>query len=337
MNRSIVLARYPDGEIVEGDFALREGARPQVVEGTFVTRNRYFSMDAGFRQWMNADSGDNYLPGMPLDEAVQSIVLGEVIESRHPDFPEGAIVSARTAWEEYSLLDGSDLCSILEVDPRVPLHEYMSTLGPTGMTAWFGLQDIGRPQQGDVLLVSAAGGAVGTVVGQLGRIAGCHCIGLTSSEAKARWLRDEVGYHIAISRERYPDLPAALAEFAPQGIDIMFDNVGGTVLDAALGNLREGARIVLCGAIAQYEAEQPQPVYNTWELITKRANAQGFMFSDYAAQFPAAISELGRYLQQGSLKSFNQVYDGLEAAPRAFCDMMHGRSRGKCLVRLAAD
>ncbi len=337
MNRSIVLARYPEGEISESDFALREGERPQAAEGTFVTRNHYFSMDAGFRQWMNADSGDNYLPGMQLEVPVQSIVLGEVVESRHADFPVGAIVSARTAWEEYSLVDGSDLCSILEVNPALPLHEYMSTLGPTGMTAWFGLYDIGRPQQGDILLVSAAGGAVGTVVGQLGRKAGCHCIGLTSSEAKAQWLREEVGYHVAISRERYPDLSAALAEFAPEGIDIMFDNVGGAVLDAALGNLRERARLVLCGAIAQYELDQPQPVYNTWELITKRARAEGFMFSDYAAQFPAAIEGLGACLQAGSVKSFSQVYDGLEQTPRAFCDMMRGTSRGKCLVRVAPD
>ncbi len=337
MNRSIVLARYPEGEIRESDFALREHERPRVTEGSFVTRNLYFSMDAGFRQWMNADSGDNYLPGMQLEEPVQSIVLAEVVESRHADFPVGAIVSARTAWEEYSLVDGSDLCSVLEVNRDFPLHEYMSTLGPTGMTAWFGLYDIGRPQAGDVLLVSAAGGAVGTVVGQLGRKAGCHCIGLTSSEAKAQWLREEVGYHAAISRERYPDLPAALAEFAPGGIDVMFDNVGGAVLDAALGHLRERARIVLCGAIAQYESEKPQPVYNSWELITKRARAEGFMFSDYAAQFPTAIDGLGACLQEGTVKSFNQLYEGLEQAPRAFCDMLRGASRGKCLVRVAPD
>ncbi len=337
MNRAVVLARHPHGAVVESDFAVRETPRPQVVEGSFVTRNLYLSMDAGFRQWMNAGAGDNYLPGMALEEPVQSIVLGRVIESRHPDYPAGAIVSARTAWEEYSLLDGSDLCSVLEVDPGVPLFEYMATLGPTGMTAWFGLLEIGRPRAGDVLLVSAAGGAVGSVVGQLGRLHGCRTIGLTSSAEKAEWLRDALGYDVALSREEDPDLPAALARVAPQGIDIMFDNVGGAVLDAGLGHLREGARVVLCGAIAQYESERPQPVYNTWELITKRACAQGFMFSDYAARFPEAIAGLGAHLRDGSLHSCSRVYDGLEQTPRAFCDMMRGAARGKCLVRLAQE
>jgi NADPH-dependent curcumin reductase CurA len=283
---------------------------------------------------MSAGAGDNYLPGMALEESVQSIVLGRVVESRHPQYPEGSVVSARTAWEEYSLLDGSDLCNRLNVDPDLPLHEYMSTLGPTGMTAYFGLFDIGRPRAGEVLLVSAAAGAVGNVVGQLGRLRGCRCIGLTSTEEKAAWLVEEAGYHVALSRERYPDLPAALAEVAPQGIDILFDNVGGAVLDAALGRLRERARLVLCGAIAQYESSKPEPLYNTWELITKRATASGFMFSDYVEQFPTAIAELGGYLKAGSLRSHNQLYEGLDQAPRAFCEMMHGWSRGKCLVHL---
>lgn len=337
MNRSIVLARHPRGAIEQSDFALRESALPEPGPGFFVTRNLYLSMDAGFRQWMNAGAGDNYLPGMALGVPVQSIVLGRVTASRNPEYPEGTIVSARTAWEEYSLLDGSDLCSRLEVDPDLPLHEYMATLGPTGMTAYFGLFDIGQPREGEVLLVSAAGGAVGTVVGQLGRLRGCRCIGLTSSEAKAAWLREEVGYEIALSRECHPDLSAALEGAAPEGIDVMFDNVGGSVLDAALGHLREHARLVLCGAIAQYETSSPEPVYNTWELITKRATARGFMFSDYAEQFPTAIAELGRYLRDGSLRSFTKLYEGLEETPRAFCDMMHGATRGKCLVKLAAD
>lgn len=333
-NRSIVLKQHPRGEITPENFALRGGPLPEAAPGKFVTRNLVLSMDAGFRQWMNEGAGDNYLPGMGLETPVQSIVLGRVEDSKHPDYPVGTIVNARTAWEDYSLLDGSDLCSPVTVDSDVPLEEYMATLGPTGMTAYFGLLDIGRPITGEVLLVSAAGGAVGTVVGQLGRIKGCHCIGLTSSEEKARWLVEEVGYHTVLSRERYPDLSAALREAAPGGFDIVFDNVGGQVLDAALGHLKERARLVLCGAIAQYEREAPEPVFNTWELITKRATASGFMFSDYVDRFDTAMEDLEGYLKSGSLKGFLNVYDGLEQAPRAFCDMMRGHSRGKCLVKL---
>ncbi|GAB3287585.1 MDR family NADP-dependent oxidoreductase [Parahaliea aestuarii] len=333
-NQAVVLARFPRGEITPEDFAIRDIPVPEPDPGQFVTRNLVLSMDAGFRQWMNEGAGDNYLPGMALETPVQSIVLGRVVASEHADYPVGTVVNARTAWEEYSLLDGSDLCSPLTLDPRVPVEEYMATLGPTGMTAYFGLLEVGRPVAGEVLVVSAAGGAVGTVVGQLGRLQGCYCIGLTSSETKARWLEEEVGYHRALSRERYPDLPAALREAAPDGLDIFFDNVGGSVLDASLGHLRERARLVLCGAIAQYERDQPEPVYNAWELITKRATASGFMFSDYADRFGEAMGALMGWLQAGEVRGFLNTYEGLGSVPEAFCDMMHGRSRGKCLVRL---
>ena len=333
-NQSLLLQRYPQGAMEPGDFAVRSSPVPQPAEGQFVTHNLVLSMDAGFRQWMNEGAGDNYLPGMALEDPVQSIVLGRVVDSRHPDFPVGTVVNARAAWERYSLLDGSDLCAPVDVDPEVPVEEYMSTLGPTGMTAYFGLREIGRPAPGDVLLVSAAGGAVGTVVGQLGRIMGCHCIGLTSTEDKARWLEETVGYNRALSREKHPDLPAALREAAPEGLDVFFDNVGGSVLDAAMGHLREGARLVLCGAIAQYERDQPEPVYNTWELITKRATAAGFMFSDYADEFDSAMGALASWMKSGELQGFLTSYEGLESTPQAFCDMLHGRSRGKCLVRL---
>ncbi|EED36444.1 alcohol dehydrogenase, zinc-binding domain protein [Luminiphilus syltensis NOR5-1B] len=334
MPKAVVLARYPQGEIAEEDFAVAEVPMPAVEEGFFLIKNRLFSLDAGFRAWMNEGAGDNYLEGMKLNEPVQSIVLGEVIESRHPDYPVGAIVNARTAWEEFSVLDGSDLTSILETTPGVPLHEYMSTLGPTGVTAWIGLMEVGKPQRGDTVVVSAAGGAVGTVVGQLAKAEGCYTVGLTSSAAKAKWLVEEVGYDAAISREESPDLDAALKQALPEGIDLFFDNVGGAALNTVMGQLRENARLVLCGAISQYEAEAPDPVTNCWELITKRARMEGFMFSDYIDQFPAIMDDLGRRLKKGELKGFDQQYHGIEKTPQAFCDMMHGNARGKCLVTL---
>lgn len=333
MPRAVVLARHPVGAIKPDDFAIAEVPMPSPAEGFFVTRNRFFSLDAGFRAWMNEGAGDNYLQGMQLGEPVQSIVLGEVIESRNPDYPEGCLVSARTAWEEYSCLDGSDLCSRLEVAPDLPPEEYLSTLGPTGMTAWIGLYDIGRPRAGDTVVVSAAGGAVGTVVGQLARAEGCRTVGLTSSADKAAWLVDEVGYDAAIARETDPDLASALAREVPDGVDLFFDNVGGAVLDTVLGQLREGARIVLCGAISQYE-DDVQPLTNSWELITKRARMEGYMFSDYADRFGEIADALGERLRSGALRSFDRRYEGIEATPQAFCDMMHGASRGKCLVAL---
>lgn len=333
MPKAVVLAQHPKGAIKETDFAVVERPMPDVKPGYFVLENHYLSLDAGFRAWMNEGAGDNYLSGMPIGEPVQSIVLGKVVASEHPDYPVGAVVNARTAWEEYSLLDGSDLTSIIEVEDGVPMHEYMSTLGPTGMTAWLGFFDIGKPKAGDVVVVSAAGGAVGTVVGQLAKAAGCRTIGLTSSASKAAWLEDEVGYDVGLSREAHPDLASALALHAPDGVDLFFDNVGGQVLNTVMGHLSEGARLVLCGAISQYE-EEPQPVFNCWELITKRARMEGFMFSDYADQFPAIMVDLAKRLRAGELKSFDQCYQGIEQTGKAFCDMMHGGSRGKCLVSL---
>jgi len=182
-------------------------------------------------------------------------------------------------------------------------------------------------------VVSAAGGAVGTVVGQLAKAEGCRVIGLTSSRSKADWLEQTVGYDSVIDRETQPDLASALKAAAPEGIDIFFDNVGGEALDTAMGQLREQARLVLCGAISQYESAI-QPLTNSWELITKRARMEGFMFSDYFDSFPEIAADLQRRLQDGQLKSFDALYEGIEQTPRAFCDMMHGASRGKCLVVL---
>ena len=183
MTRAVVLARHPEGAVTEQDFEVIEMPGGDCPAGYFRTRNRVISLDAGFRQWMTAGAGDNYLTGMQVGDPVQSIVLGEVIESHHPDYPVGSFVSARTAWEESSVLDGSDLCSALVVDEEIPLHQYMGILGPTGMTAWVGLHEIGRPKAGETVVVSAAGGAVGTVVGQLAKSEGCRVIGLFAVSA----------------------------------------------------------------------------------------------------------------------------------------------------------
>lgn len=335
-NIQVVLKRHPEGAVSTDDFAIVSSEIPAIADGQVLVRNLYLSMDAGFRHWMTAGAGDNYLPGMQIGDPVQSMVLGQVVQSRHPDFADGAYLSARCAWETFSVLDGSDLAAVIDPEPGVPLHEYMSLLGPTGMTAYFGLLRLGVPHNRDTLVVSAAGGAVGTAVGQLGKVHGCRTIGLTGSEAKAEWLRRDVGYDVAISREKEPALVEALSRAAPEGIDIFFDNVGGATLDAALGQLAEGARIVLCGAISQYEQARPEPVLNTWELITKRARMEGFMFSDYADEFASATESLASHYRAGNLVSFNQMYSGIESAPQAFCDMMHGASRGKCLVDLSA-
>lgn len=335
LNRRVLLARYPEGLPREDDFALDEAQIPALREGEFLIRNLYLSLDAGFRQWMRAGAGDNYLSAMPLGEPVMSITLGRVEESRNPRFRVGDHVLARHAWEEFSVSDGSDFTEPFTPDPDLPLHYYAGILGPTGLTAYFGLMDIGQPQAGETVVVSAAGGAVGSVAGQIAKALGCRTIGLTSSDEKARWLETEVGYDLGINYNGPTGLPEALRDSAPDGIDIYFDNVGGATLDAVMGNLRVGARIILCGMVANYHDETPPPgPRNMWEAITKRATLKGFMFTDHQDRFGEALTRMREWLAAGQLVSFDQIHDGIESTPAAFCGMFRGANLGKALVRL---
>ena len=183
-NQQVILKQHPEGGITADHFDVIQAELPELKPNHFILQNHFLSMDAGFRQWMNENAGDGYLPGMQIGSAIQSIVIGEVVESDNDDFPISSIVLARTAWEEYSLLDGGDLCSLIEVDPEMDLYHYVGVLGTTGLTAYFGLFDIGQPKQGDTLLVSTAAGAVGNVVCQLGKKAGCRVVGMTGSDKK---------------------------------------------------------------------------------------------------------------------------------------------------------
>jgi len=333
MNQAIVLSKHPVGKVTESDFQLVERPTLPCEEGFFRTKNMWLSLDAGFRHWMAEGAGDNYLPGMQIGDPVQGVVIGEVIESCHSGYPVGCVVSARTAWEQFSVLDGKDLCNILLPADGVPLHQYMSTLGLTGMTAWVGLYRVGKPRAGETVVISAAGGAVGTVAGQLAKAEGCRVVGLTSTRSKADWLVTDVGYDLVIDRETQPDLDQSLRDEVPEGIDVYFDNVGGHVLDTVMSQLKEGARIALSGAISEYEGPV-EPLFNSYELVTKRVRMEGFMVTDHVEEFPAILQDLQNRLAGGSLESFEQIYSGLAETPRAFCDMMHGASRGKCLVQL---
>ena len=335
MNKQVVLAARPGVVIKTTDFAFREVEVPALESGQYLIQNQYLSMDAGFRKWMNEGADDNYLSTMELDQPVYSMILGNVVESRNPDFPEGTTVLGRTFWENYSVVGGEDFVTRLEHDGSIPLNEFVSTMGPTGMTAYFGFLDVGKPEAGEDVLVSAAGGAVGSVVGQLAKIAGCRVVGISSSDEKCAWLIESLGYDAAINYNSAEGLAAQIEREFPNGFDIYFDNVGGSMLDVAMQHMKEHARIVLCGAISQYDhMDKPSPVYNMWEFITKRATARGYMFTDYIEDYPAAIAKLGQWMQEGKLKSVNNTYHKIEQPPQAFCDMINGANRGKNIVEL---
>ena len=331
--QQVLLARRPDGAPSPEDFSIAEATLRDIRDGEVLIQNHFLSLDAGFLQWMMAGSGDNYLQAMPLDQPVMGIVLGTIRQSRNAAFCEGQVVVARTSWESWSITDGADLLLPITPKANLPLHYYVGTLGFTGFTACIGMETIGQPKPGDVAVITSAAGAVGTAAGQIAKLKGCRTIGLTSSERKRRWLIDEVGYDIAINY-REGNLEAAIRNEAPEGIDIFFDNVGGSTLDAGLANLTEGARVILCGMVAQYTSGVRPGVHNLWEAVTKRARLEGFMFSDHLDRIPEILRKLEDWIEQKKLKSFDDIYEGIEKTPAAFAAMFKGENLGKLAVRV---
>lgn len=336
-NVQVLLEARPVGAPRESDFACVESPVPVIGEGQFLLRNLYLSLDAGFRQWMNEGAGDGYLQAMELHQPVMGLVLGRVIESRHPDYRDGDLIMGRTRWESYSVADGSDYMAKLEAaDPDVPLSCYLGVLGPTGLTAYFGMRDIGRPRAGETVVVSTAAGAVGSVAAQIAKIHGARAVGLTSTDEKCRWLVDHLGLDAAINYRAPAGLEEGLARHCPDGVDVYFDNVGGRTLDTVLAHLRIGARVVMSGALSGYNESAPLPgPYNMFKLITQRATMKGFMVTDHVAEYPAAIAELTAWLKEGRLKNAEEVVEGVENTAAAFCRMFAGGNRGKLVVRVA--
>lgn len=333
--KAVVLARRPKGNPVAEDFNVVDCPVVHANEGEVLIRNQYLSMDAGFRKWMNEGSGDEYLPEMPLGEPVASLIFGEVVESKNSLFPVGSRVMGRLSWQQYCIAGSDDFITLLQDDLPRPINEYLGVLGGTGMTAYFGVNDICQPKQAEVALVSAAAGAVGTVAGQLLKNAGAHVIGIAGSREKCQRLQSDFGFDATINYREVQSLQAAIQYAAPLGIDIYFDNVGADTLNTALKQLKVGARVALCGSIASYGDETPPAgPNNMFELVTKRALLQGFMYTDKMDRFPEAMAHLQSLLENGELKNAEYELLGIENAGVAFSDMFAGKNFGKTIVRL---
>lgn len=334
MNNQVLLASRPEGRPVVENFRVQAAPMPVVAEGEFLLENRYVSLDAGFRNWMNADSGDDVLPAMGLNAPVMGLTLGKVVETRNPQYPLGEWLMARTSWEEYSLGDGSGFVSRLPEPRDCPLAHYLGVLGDTGLSAYFGLLDIGRPQPGETVLVSAAAGAVGNVVGQLARIKGARAVGIAGSAEKCARLVSELGYSAAVNY-RSADVAGEIAAACPDGVDVYFDNVGGPLLEAVLNQISVGARIVLCGAITAYNATEPLPgPSNLFQLTARQALMQGFMTHLQEHRYAEARAELTGWLRSGELINVEYRRHGIGEVGRAFCDLFAGNNFGKTLVQL---
>lgn len=331
-NRQLVLQRRPQGVATHDDVQLREAPIGRPGENQILVRNHYLSIDPAIRDWMS--ERPSYLPSIVLGDPVRSTVIGEVIESRHPKFKPGQLAVGIGGWEDYSVADG-DAFGPVELQEGDEEQHYLSIYGAVGMTPYFGLIDAGKPQPGQTVLVSAAAGAVGSLVGQIARIKGCRAVGIAGSEEKCRWIVEELGFDAAINYRTTKDMVAAIGEACPQGVDVYFDNVGGEILDATLLNLNKDARVVFCGAISSYNSTQPVPgPFNFWQILARSATVEGYLVSDYLDRFPEGIEQMRQWVGEGRIRFREQVVDGLENTLDAFNLLFEGRNEGKLLVRL---
>ena len=333
MMHSVVLARRPAGNPVEADFAVMSESLPEIPEGCFLTRNDYVSLDAGFRNWMNEDSGDEILPAMPLQAPVMGLVLAEVLESKHPDYAVGDKLMARFAWQTHSLSDGTDFIARLPAELEFNPSAYMGVLGDTGMSAYFGITDISQLTSEDTVLISGAGGAVGSIAGQIAKLMGARVIGIVGSEAKAEWIRNTLSYDAAVVRSDDTSLSEAIRDACPNGVDVFFDNVGGQMLEAAITNMNHRGRLVLCGAISGYGVT-PHGPNNLFELITKELSVEGFMTHFRHERYDEAREQLSQWLREGVIQSPEHRLEGIENVGKAFADLFAGENFGKTIVAL---
>lgn len=335
VNRQWLLAARPVGEIKDSDFEFKEAAAPQVGEGQILVRNLYLSLDPAMRGWMN--DTDSYIAPVQLGDVMRGGTIGEVVKSRNADIPEGAKVFGMGGWQDYYVAGPESLPNMIPDGVPLPLTNFLSVLGITGLTAYFGLLDIGQPKEGETLVVSTAAGAVGSIVVQIGKIKGCRVVGIAGTDEKCAWVKDELGAD-AVINYKTQDVSKALREACPNKINVYFDNVGGDILNAVLAQIDVGSRIAICGAISMYNATEPPPGPSNYiTLLTKRSRMEGFIVMDFASRFPEGIAQLSQWVTEGKIKHKEDVVDGLENAPKAIHKLFEGTNKGKLIIKIAAE
>jgi hypothetical protein len=330
-NRQIVLAARPEGLPKESDFRLVEAPMPSPGEGQFLVNIHYLSVDPYMRGRMT--EAKSYAASVAIGQVMVGGTVGTIVESRHPKYQPGEVVVGYWGWQEYATSDGK---GVERFDTSLaPMSAALSVLGMTGMTAYFGLLEIGKPKAGDTVFVSGAAGAVGSLVGQIAKLKGCRAVGSAGSEQKVAYLQNELGFDAAFNYKGVDDYVAKLDEVCPQGIDVYFDNVGGPLTDAVFRRINDHARIVVCGQIEQYNATRPpRGPRLLWHLIVKQARAEGFLIFSYTARFREGQQPMAQWIKEGKIKYHESIVDGLEHAPQAFIGLFHGANLGKQLVRL---
>jgi NADPH-dependent curcumin reductase len=332
LNRQIRLQRRPAGAPAPDDFSIVDSPVPPLEDGQVLRRTIYLSLDPYMRGRMNDTR--SYAPPVALGDVMVGGTVSQVVDSRHASFTAGDFVAGTDGWQEYV---SSPPAGLRKLNPGIaPISTALGVLGMPGLTAYVGLIDIGQAKAGETVVVSAASGAVGSVVGQIARLKGCRVVGVAGSREKCDYVAGELGFHAVVSH-RDTDLRGALSTACPDGIDVYFENVGGAVLAAVLGLINRGARIPLCGLISQYNVKPLPPGPNLMPLLTNRARIQGFIVSDHADRFAAFLQECGEWVRRGDIRYREDIVEGLDTAPQAFIGLLEGRNFGKLLVRVSPD
>ena len=331
VNRVWRLRKRPVGDITDDVLSFEEESIPEPGDREFLFRLNYLSLDPTNRVWMS--DMDQYMPPVELDAPMRGAVCGTVVKSHHPDYGEGTIVSGLGVWADYQIGTPQTVNPMGDTGP-VPVVDAFSTFAIVGPTAYFGLLEIGEPKEGETVVVSAAAGAVGSIVGQIAKIKGCRVVGLAGTDDKCAWIRDDLGFDAAINY-RTEDVSKALTAACPDGIDVYFDNVGGAILDACLKLMNLKGRIATCGLISQYNATEPVPgPYHYSMILMQRLRVEGFIVLDFGERYPEAISALGQWMSEGKIKVRTEIVAGLENALQTVKKLYTGANTGKLMIRV---
>lgn len=333
LSKQFFLQQRPAQTPTSEDVGLREIELKPLEKGQLLIKNEYFSIDPAIRGWMKDEP--SYMPPIELGEVIRSSTVGTVLDSQHDDYSVGDVVYGLNGWEQYSVSDGYFLNKIPR-DSSYPPHYYLSIFGAVGLTAYFGISDCAELKPGETLLMSAAAGAVGSIGGQIAKMMGCKVVGLAGTEEKCRWITEQLGFDAAINyRAESGQLTEAIKQACPNGVDVFFDNVGGEILDAALLNLNDHARVVFCGAISSYNASEPVPgPYNFWQILAKSAVVKGFLVSNYFERFEEGALAIAGLLEQDQIQFKDEIIEGFDRTLDAFLMLFDGSNSGKLILKL---
>jgi len=331
-NRQLKLKSRPQGLLAPGDLQLAEAPLPSLSDGQALARVKYLSVDPTMRVWMAADS---YLPAVAIGEVMRAFGFAEVLESRHKEFKKGDKVVGLTGLQDYCVIDAVDKRGSFQKVPPIPFLSdtaFLGVLGVTGITAYFGMMDIAKPQKGETLVVSAAAGATGSIAGQIGKIHGCRVVGIAGGAEHCKWLTDGLGFDAAVDYKQ-PDWKEKLTAATPKGVDIDYENVGGEIMRAVIDRMNLHGRVVLCGFISGYTKAAPEEV-SLGLIIVKRLRVEGFLILDYVSRYLEAATQLGKWKMFGKLKDRETIVEGLEKAPDAINMLFTGGNIGKLIVKV---